>query len=56
MQTKFSQAKWVGAAAAVAVVLALTVGGVVAVKAAGNGAPPSGSRPGTRTLQTSFGE
>ena len=37
MRTRFGQAKWVRAAAAVAVVVGLTVSGVVAVKAAGTG-------------------
>ena len=56
MRAKSGQAKWAGAVAAVAVVLALTVGGVVAVKAVGEGGTlPSGSPSGARTLLTPFG-
>jgi hypothetical protein len=40
MRTKLAEAKWIGAAAAVAVVVGFTVGGMAAIKVAGGGAQP----------------
>lgn len=40
VRAKFGEAKWIGAAAAVAMVVGLTVGGAAALKVAGGGAQP----------------